>query len=416
MTMNGSLSRSANTQLGKFFAASLISSIGAGMQFIAMSLLLFNMTGSAASIGWLLLVHSIAGILVSPWMGVYIDRWSFKHICVTSDGLRALALCALPLFAMQGDIPIGIIYATEFILAACDRFHWPATMGLIRTIVPENQLLRANSRLGIANQLGMLVGSAVGGMLISAFSAMVVIYINIATFALSAVLTAMIAMVYAVKKSGDSAASSASSLKKDWLEGFAYMRSRPQVIGLAIIQIFGYITLFVCNTLLPVFTERDLKVGATGFGYIEAAWAIGAIAGSYMLAAVLKRMKLVSYGRFSMLMIALSMIIFLTSAHLIQAIVGYLLLGFFVVSNRIHNETLIQLEIEPAFIGRVNSMMVMLISYISLFVYLGVGYLGDVVSIRWVYLLVSFLVLLAPLLEMRFMRGRQPIPQETRSA
>ncbi|EFM09692.1 major facilitator superfamily MFS_1 [Paenibacillus curdlanolyticus YK9] len=402
-----------NKELGKFIAASLASSTGAGMQFIGMSLLLYSMTQSAASIGWLLLVHSIAGILLSPWMGVFIDRWSFKRLCVASDAIRALALGLIPLFAMQGDVPIGIIYATEFILAACDRFHWPSSMGLIRTIIPESQLMRANARLGIANQLGMLIGSAVGGILVAAFSAIIVIYINMFTFALSALLTFLIKGLYAINKSRDTVEK--PSVKKDWVEGFMYMKSRPKVISLVIIQIFGYMTLYVCNTLLPVFTERELKVGAAGFGYIEAAWAIGAIVGSYMLVKLMERMKFVSFGRISMLLIGGSLIVFLTSAHLAQAMIGYLLLGFFVVSNRIHNETLIQLEIDVAFIGRVNSMMVMLISYISLVVYLGVGYLGDAISIRWIYLLMSVLVILSPLLEIRFSRARKPMHAQTAS-
>ncbi|WP_127534022.1 MFS transporter [Paenibacillus kobensis] len=399
-----------NKEFGKFIAASLISSTGAGMQFIGMSLLLFSMTQSVASIGWLLVVHSIAGIVLSPVMGVLIDRWNFRNLCAASDGLRAIAMCVIPLFAIQGDIPAGIIYATEFILAAFDRIHWPSSMGLIRMVVPQEQLLRANARLGIANQLGMLIGSAAGGILVAAFSAVIVIYINIFTFALSALLTYMIVALYPIKRSEESAAT--GRMREDWAEGYRYMKSRPKVISTAIIQIFGYMTLYVCNTLLPVFTERELKVGSTGFGYIEAAWAIGAITGSYLLATLLQRYKLVSFGRISMVLIAGALVLFLTSSGLIQALIGYLLLGCFVVTNRIHNETLIQLEIEQAFIGRVNSMMVMLISYMSLFVYLGVGYLGDAISIRWIYLLVAILVLAAPIADIAFSRRSKLIPAQ----
>lgn len=401
-----------NKELGKFIAASLVSSVGAGMQFIGMSLLLYSMSGSVASIGWLLIVHSIAGIILSPWMGVWIDRWNFKQVCMAADWIRALAMCVIPLFAWYGDVPAGIIYAAEFVLAACDRFHWPSSMGLIRTIVPQTQLLQANARIGIANQLGMLLGTALGGMLVAAFSPVIVIYVNILTFALSAFLTWIIKPVYEAIKN-EIADRSSSSMRKDWAEGFAYMKSRPQLISLAIIQIFGYMTLYVCNTLLPVFTEKELKVGAVGFGYIEAAWAIGAIAGSYALATVMKRFKLVSFGRISMLLIAFSLLVFLSSTSLLQALIGYLLLGFFVVSNRIHNETLIQLEVEVAYVGRVNSMMVMLISYMSLIVYLIVGYLGDMISIRWIYLLTCGLVLLAPLLELRFRQRRYAVQKES---
>ncbi|MNG13628.1 hypothetical protein D3C84_973170 [compost metagenome] len=111
-----------------------------------------------------------------------------------------------------------------------------------------------------------------------------------------------------------------------------------------------------------------------------------------------------------MVLIAGALVLFLTSTGLIQALIGYLLLGCFVVTNRIHNETLIQLEIDQAFIGRVNSMLVMLISYMSLFVYLGVGYLGDAISIRWIYLLVAILVLVSPILDIRYSRRSKPVP------
>lgn len=155
--------RAGSDQLPKYIAATFITAVGTGMQYIGLTLLLYHSTGAASSIGWLFVVDSLPGLLFSPWIGVLVDRWSHKNICLVSDLGRALILCLLPVFYLNGQLPVWIIYAVEFVVATFDRFFRPASLGLIRSLVNTEKLLKANSYQSIANQLGMLVGTALGG-------------------------------------------------------------------------------------------------------------------------------------------------------------------------------------------------------------------------------------------------------------
>lgn len=379
----------SSDQLPKYIAATFITAVGTGMQYIGLTLLLYHSTGAASSIGWLFVVDSLPGLLFSPWIGVLVDRWSHKNICLVSDLGRALILCLLPVFYLNGQLPVWIIYGVEFVVATFDRFFRPASLGLIRSLVNTEKLLKANSYQSIANQLGMLVGTALGGFLVAVSSAIMVIELNILSFILSG---ALILWISVQRSQSNGNRQRRHKVSTDWITGLKYMKSNKKIIEICIYNGMIYITLYVCNTLLPVFTERELGVGSRGFGYIEAAWAAGAIIGVFILLPALRFINQSHFSRYGMFFIAASLLLFSISDFLPQAMIGYCLTGLGIVCSRIHNDTLIQREVDPGFLGRVNSVILLFTSYCSLFIYLGVGYLGDVISVRWIYFMVSLLI------------------------
>lgn len=103
----------------------------------------------------------------------------------------------------------------------------------------------------------------------------------------------------------------------------------------------------------------------------------------------------------SRILLAAAIGIFLSPQGLSQAMLGYFLIGFLTASIRVNADTLIQMKVEPEFLGRVTTTIGMFISCLSLVVYVSVGYLGDLISIRWIYLAIALAILavaMAPLL------------------
>ncbi|WP_265960190.1 MFS transporter [Bacillus sp. DHT2] len=381
-----------NKNFLNFFIGNTITFIGNGMYFIALSWLVLLLSGTTSAMGWLLAISAIPGILFSPIIGVCIDRWDRRIICVAGDIFRGFLLLVIPLLYYLDKLEIGHLYIVGFFLSIGNRFYYPASGGLVKEIVPEKHLLSANSLSNIFAQTGLLVGAGIGGVLIMYINPIFNIWINAATFFISSIFTIFV-------RSGIVHPQNQSKRKKvlkEYILGLNYLKYRPYIIGISVLQVFLYISFYTTNIILPAYSKEVLKVGSTGFGLIDAAWAAGAIVGGALLLSVFfNKFKDSNIIKCGFLVLSPIILLFSISQNLIQAMIGYFLMGLLFVNIRIKIDTIIQSEVENKLQGRVKSTIYMVIDFISLAVYLGIGYLGDLLSLRIVYGFIGLLIFCA---------------------
>jgi MFS family permease len=397
-----------NRSFRNYFFGTIVSTVGDGMQFIGIAWMITQLTGTTSSMGWLLALTSVPGILFSPWIGVLVDRWDRRLICMGADLFRGSIITLIPLMYYLHSLQTWMLYAVVFLVSVGDRFYWPSSGGLVREIVPVEQLLSANSLSSMFLQMGALVGAGLGGIIIASFNPVLVMLINAVSFFISAGFTFFIRRGRYVAPRLEK---KATGVYRDFLEGISYLKKHTYVVGIAVLQLFLFITLYTTNVLLPSFSMNVLKVGSTGFGFIDAAWAIGAIIGGIFLLSVIRNIGSERYVTPGMVLLGLSILVFLTSNGLTQAIIGYGLMGLFFVSTRINYDTIIQTLVPTEFQGRVKSTISMVISYVSLVIYLGVGYLGDRITIRMVYVGLAVIIMIGGILSIpisRIQRNLKP--------
>lgn len=374
----------------KYAAASLLAAVGTGMQFVAISWYLWTITGSASAIGWVLVVSALPGMLLSPWIGALVDRWEAKRICIGADLARAAILVPLIAIMHFHEKSIAAVYVCIFLIAVCDNFFQPAVGAMVRSIVDRERLLPANIVGNMCMQVGVLVGAGVGGLLLAKFDAPTVIVINAVALSVSAGLT------FWIKTSSDVPRAQAKKalLFDEFKAGATYIVQHPHIVWLAMLQMFVYVTLYVCNTLLPAFVDKELGGGASAFGIIDAAWGAGALLGGLSLGAIAKRMDRRSLGVLGLLLLSVAIFVFLTSHYVPQAFLAYVMLGFLACVIRVNTDTILVSEVDPVFFGRVKAAIAMFISYMGLIVYICVGYLGDIVDIRTIYMVLGSMLFL----------------------
>lgn len=385
------LSLVAGREFRKYIAASILTAIGSGMYFVAISWYIYTTSGSAMAVGWVLIVSSLPGLLFSPWIGVLVDRWNVRSICIVADFVRALVLLFVAVSMCYGVLGLTAIYLATFLIALCEHFFQPAVGALIRDIVPKERLLEANVSSSMSMQIGLLIGASIGGFLVALFGTQYVVVINVISFSISGVLTLWINHTPAVKHPDESLVT--TSAMKEFYDAIRYAIGARFVIRLAVQQMFIYLTLSVCNTLLPIFVDRELSAGAQGFGLIDAVWGVGAICGGFSLTFAVSKIHAEWFGVVGLGAISFLLFIFLTANSVPQAAAAYFLLGAFVVMIRVNSDTLIAIGVKPSQFGKVKSAISMFISYVSLITYAGVGYLGDIISVRWIYSILSAVVL-----------------------
>lgn len=393
----------------KYFAAALLAAIGSGMYFVAVSWYLFKTSGSTLAIGWSFIATTLPGLLLSPVVGVLVDRWKSRHVCAAADVARAAILCAMALGMATGRLQPWHIYVASFFIALGDNFFSPAIGALVRDLVKKDKLLPANIVGSMAIQIGLLLGASVGGFAVAAFGTETVVALNAATFLASAAL-----LMWVRYQPAASPAAAAPVVGENVLAQFRRaVHETPERSFLAVMviqQLMAYLTVFMCNTLLPGFVVRELKAGAEGFGLIDAGWGLGALGGGLLLGALLKRGGALRVGALCLVALGLALAAFSAAQGVGHAAAVYAVLGGLGVMLRINGDTEIAKHVAPAHFGKIKSGVVMLVSWASLAVYALAGWLGDTVSARHLYLGMATLTVACGVL-MLMRRRREPVAQ-----
>lgn len=382
--MNDLFFARSGREFRKYAAAASLTAIGNGMHFIAMAWFLYQATDAVASVALVLIIQTLPGLLFSPWIGVLIDRWSDKWICVATDVVHGLLLSALALAIYFETWVVPTIYVTTFLVAICNAFFQPAVSALIRNISTKDKLLDANIASNVCMQIGMLAGSSLGGIVVAEFGFLTVVMLNIASFYISGALTAWVHL--SLPKAGVKRGREPFRFISEFRATLAYVRENQYLVWLAVVQMFGTATLSVCNTLLPAFVDRELRADATAFGIIDAAWGAGAIIGGLTLAYIARKMSRRHVTLFGPCCLSIAVVVFLTAHSVAQATLGYFLLAFVICIVRVSTDTDLLSNVDRDYFGKVKSTITMFISYISLGLYGLLGYMGDGLSLRFILL------------------------------
>lgn len=167
----------------KLWIAQLVSVIGDKVHQIALSVLVYKLTGSVAQVGAMLAMTTLPAVLFGVPAGVFVDRWDRRATMVVSDVLRAGIVLAIPSLVRVG---MPAVYAAAFCVATVSLFFEPARLSLIPEVVPEDQLMAANSLDNVTASASELLGLAGAAGVVAAIGSDKAFYFDAATFAVSA--------------------------------------------------------------------------------------------------------------------------------------------------------------------------------------------------------------------------------------
>jgi len=249
----------------------------------------------------------------------------------------------------------------------------PSREAIIREIVNTEQLLNAVS----LNTMGMnamrLFSPALTGILIDTFDFKAVYYTMTGLY-----LTAVVFMIFLPRTSRTSTGGSTIAGIK---EGFRYIRHQTTILFVLGFLLLGIVLSMPYTLLMPIFCDDILKVGATGMGILMSVSGIGAVAGSLTLASLPnKKRGLMMLGSSLLLSLALVGFSFSSSWNISLALIVFVGLGQ--AGQMTLAGTLIQYYVDPEYLGRVMSILMMQFGLIS-FGTFAAGLLAEAVGVQW---------------------------------
>jgi len=376
-----------------YFIGHTVAMLGTGMRFIAITWLIMDLTGRSSTVGILLVASAIPGIIFSPIIGIFVDRFDRKWLAVLMDIFRFLVLLLIPLFWWLEILEPWHLYLAAFLIALGEEVYTPSAMILIREVIPERLLLYANSTNTIAMQVGALIGASIGGIIISLSSPFVVIFINACCFLFSAICLVNIRKGR-VKPEYGGRGNKAIDFFKELKDGIDYIAKYPKIVVFYSMMFFIRMALYTINVLLAPFSKNELQVGAAGFGYIDACFAVGAVIGNLLLPKV-NAIKgpnwTMTVGMFG---IGISIFLFGFSNNLIVAMGIYFMLGIMFQVGVLYL-TKAQEQTDINFQGRVHSTFNTFFAILSFAIYLGMAFLSEVYSFSILYGIQGVIIIMA---------------------
>jgi DHA3 family tetracycline resistance protein-like MFS transporter len=144
-----------------------VSLLGDRVFQVALAWWVLEKTGSAAAMGTVM-VFSILPMLIFLLVGgVFVDRFPRLWLMVISDVVRGLVIGLLAIFAFAGWLTIWHVYLLSLVSGFVEAFFRPAYSAAVPEITPQEHLTSANSLTSLSNQIGGIMGPAVGALIVA---------------------------------------------------------------------------------------------------------------------------------------------------------------------------------------------------------------------------------------------------------
>lgn len=251
----------------------LISSFGDTLHYIALVVLVYQLTGQGAAVAVLVAAEAIPILLLGPIAGVVIDRFSRKSVLITADLARATLV--LTLIWPQGAWHAYLVAAG---IAAGNTFFNPTVQAIIPLLTTEEQRLAANSVAWSTGRLVQIIASAIAGGLIAIIGTDAAFALNAATFVISATLIVRLVIPPHAGQLGTNTKRGLDRYLGEAREGLHYALHDRLVSRLLIVQSLASFAVGATGAMLIVLSEQHLDLQPSGF-----AWLIGAIGAGALL-------------------------------------------------------------------------------------------------------------------------------------
>ena len=334
-----------------YLLGSITSAIGNGMQFIAITWLILELTESSSQVGITLAIGFIPLMFLSSFGGIVADRYDRRIIMVSFNFFRFLSICIVPFVYWFGELNIFIIYLMQLLSAIGTAFFVPANAAFVREIMTDEEMYRANALTQVWIQVGKLSGAGLGGIFVAWFGSINVVFLNALTFLIGALL------IYKTRKGYISPYKGHSKNREFWgdlNEGFKLIIKQKNLFFYVSLSLLPAIFVYIYNLCVAIFVRNELGKGADALGIIEGAYAAGALVLGIVISKHnnwLKNTRVIPVVIFIM---AIPFILFSISNTVLFAAISVFLLGAAFQLGFTMFNTLIQITPPKSFVGRIT--------------------------------------------------------------
>src|SRR5713226_8375291 len=353
----------------------LVSEVGNRFHWIAVSLWVYNLTGSASAVSFAVSSMFVGSLVVGLWAGVLVDRLNRKTILVASDLARAILVALIPWLI---HLNIALVYLDLVLISVGSAFFRPAIFGIVPAVVSRRDLMPANSFFNAMDSGTDIFGPALAGVLAYAYGYAPLLYVDAATYVVSGLCT----LVMSVGSTPKPPERAKERLASGLIEGLRYIRRDRLQRGLFVLIFPSYLVGSGLNSLQTPFAKGVVGITDAQFGTFNSVWGLGFTVASLILGwfGARARKSHIILGGFSLVFLATGLMSFSRSFEFLM--MTAFLVGFANTLYYVGLSTVVMEHTPAELIGRVSSIRQAAIGCVRIAAPLVLGAIADQYSVR----------------------------------
>lgn len=339
-----------NAFFARYVSAVSFSLVGMWIRITAMGYLVYDLTEDPFKLGLIGVVQGAPQLVFGPLAGAYLDRLNRRKVLIGVQLTLLLNMALLTYLVYSGHVTFGWLVVISIVVGASASFDWPARLSILPMLVSRRELPSAIAIHSAAFNGARVIGPALAGWMIAIIGLA-------ASYGLSGAMTipflimlfSMAAMVPAAPPRNVDTPNPFATL----IDGYKYIWRTVNIRTMIFIDLFPIIIGMSYLTMTPAIARDVLGLEADGLGMLMTAAGIGSLTGTLLVAKINSwpnRGRIVLIG---MVFFAILIMVYgLSSTYWISLVaIAFVGLGYGTAATL--NDTLIQLNVDESYRGRV---------------------------------------------------------------
>ena len=359
-----------------FWLGMLASSSTMQMGRVAQGWLIYELTGSAFALGWVSAGWSISNSILSLYGGVISDRLEKRRLLIWTRGCMVLGSLVIALVIATGAVQVWHLAVYSLFRGILFAVMMPAQNAYLADLVDRKTLLNAVSLSSVGMGLAGIFAAPLAGFLVE------VVGVEAVYFGMTLLYALVFLTLFKLPLTGHSDPGT-HSVRSDLREGVGYLRRSSVLISLLGIVFVRGLLAMPYRTFMPMYAQDVMGLDATGFGILTAAPGVGSLVSSLTLAS-LRDFR--SKGKFLLgagIIMGLALVLFSNVRSFALVLVLLAVVGAASNVCMVTNRTLLQVNCEARYLGRVMSAYMMMFGLTQLGT-MPAGAVADRLGVSWV--------------------------------
>ncbi|MGM0903576.1 MAG: MFS transporter [Bacillota bacterium] len=377
-----------------FLSSQTISLFGSALVQYAMMWHITLSTESGMMMTLFIICGFIPTFILSPFAGVWADRYNRKTLIILADSLIATATLILAIVFLMGYDAVWLLFLMAAIRAIGAGIQTPAVGAILPQIVPKDKLTKVNGINGSLQAVIMFVAPIVSAGLLTMATLEVIFFIDVITAAIAIVTLLGFLKIAAHQKADDQ---QPLSYFNDFMQGVTYIKNHHFLKQLFLFFGVFFVLMAPAAFLTPLQVARSFGDGVWRLTAIEIAFSVGMMVGGGIIA---------SWGGFknkihTMTLASLLMGVCTLALGVVPVFWIYLLfMAVFGVAMPVFNTpttVLLQEKVDESYLGRIFGVFGMISTSMMPIGMLIFGPLADVIRVEWLLVGTGVLILILSL-------------------
>lgn len=236
-----------------------------------------------SDMAFLVLADLLPGFLLGLVAGAWLERRAKRPVMIACDVLRCVLIATLPVLALTGQLALWHLFLVAPLMGALSTVFDIAYQSYLPELVPSDELTAANSKLSASASVAEICAFSSSGWLVQSLGGPQALFLDAATFLLSALSLALIASSAALPAptpAHDTATDADTGLWREAVEGLRYVVAEPTLRALALAQTALSFSMSLMGPLILLFMTRTLALEPRFLGMIFAVGGVTSLLGA----------------------------------------------------------------------------------------------------------------------------------------